>query len=612
MNTITPRGWLLDFLKTQKSGLTGHMEKAGYPYNETYWGSEEHPPYKGIFWWPFEQTAYHIDGMTRTAILLQDKELLQKAEKIIYAVIDNPDEDGYLGPVEIKKITDEYTRWSHVIFFRACLALYEYNHDEKIIDAMTKHYLDCPCDYQLIRNVYNVEIMLELYRHNGNQKLLDLAIEAYETGHDNIVTETLGKISAKAHIHGVTYNEYAKLGAILYRETGNKAYLRDSIRAYEKIKKKYLLPGGCNSSSEYMDSDRYDEVYELCDISDMTWSLHYLAQITDNAAYSDMIETCIFNAGIGSVTEDFRALQYFSCANQLIFNEKSSHCRFDMGGKSMTYAPMPFTACCPGNMNRFMPNYILSLWDITENIVTARMYGPSHFESDLGENHISIEEKTTYPFDLSVEFSIHTEAPFTLRLRIPAWCTKFQVIGADYIVKNGFAVMQIAKSKTISLTMDADILKKENHGGVYFTRGPLVYTLGMKGSREKIGDPDFPTYRIEPDKKWNYAIVDDSIPTYHTGTDTVWDVESDLPSITVKAKEVTNWKLAVKKKLKCINWKYEPIEKVGQWTLTPTLPRRDRCKLSEEAFAIKLVPYGAAKVRMTVLPQINIDKTERK
>ncbi len=603
-NTVTtPRGWLLDFLKTQKSGLTGHMEKSGYPYNETYWGSEEHPPYKGIFWWPFEQTAYHVDGLTRTAILLQDEELLKKAEAIIYAVINNPDEDGYLGPKEIKVVTDEYTRWSHVVFFRACLALYEYNHDETIINAMTKHYIGYPCDYSPIRNVYNVEIMLELYRHNGNKKLLEMAIKAYEKGHDNIVTETLGKISDKAPIHGVTYNEYAKLGAILYRETGNKAYLRDSIRAYAKLQKKYMLPGGCNSSSEYMNSDRYDEVYELCDISDMTWSLHYLAEITDDTSYSDMIEACIFNAGIGSVTEDFRALQYFSCANQLIFNDKSSHCRFDMGGKSMTYAPMPFTACCPGNMNRFMPNYILSLWDATENTVTARMYGPSHFESNSNGNHIAIEEKTTYPFDLSAEFVIETEAPFTFRLRIPAWCTSFRVNGAEYITKNGFAILQIEKSTALSVVMDADILQKENHGGVYFTRGPLVYTLGMKGSREKIGDPDFPIYRIEPDKKWNYAIIGDGAPVYTQGTDTVWDVENDLPSITVQAKEVTNWKLAEKKKLKGLNWKYETIEKVGKWTLTPTIPRKDRRELGKTETAIKLVPYGAAKVRMTVLPK---------
>ncbi|MBQ8862803.1 MAG: hypothetical protein IJ021_08715 [Clostridia bacterium] len=39
--------------------------------------------------------------------------------------------------------------------------------------------------------------------------------------------------------------------------------------------------GRCNSSSEYMLNNRYDET---CDIADMIWSLHYLAEICDDAA----------------------------------------------------------------------------------------------------------------------------------------------------------------------------------------------------------------------------------------------------------------------------------------------------------------------------------------
>ena len=35
----------------------------------------------------------------------------------------------------------------------------------------------------------------------------------------------------------------------------------------------------------------------------------------DNTGYLDQIEKCVFNAGLGAVTEDFRALQYFSCVN---------------------------------------------------------------------------------------------------------------------------------------------------------------------------------------------------------------------------------------------------------------------------------------------------------
>ncbi|MBQ9746470.1 MAG: glycoside hydrolase family 127 protein, partial [Clostridia bacterium] len=363
MNTAKnkPAGWLLDYLETQMQGLTGNIEKAGYPFDRKFWGEANPKNENSRFWWPFEQTAYYIDGYTRVAILLEKPEMLKKAESLIYPVINSTDGDGYLGHARLKARIDGNERWPHVVFFRACLALYSYNKDKKIIDALTRHYLCSPADYSELRNLYNVEIMLCLYKINGEAMLLSLAAEAYEKGRDNIVQNALARVGTKAHIHGVTYNEYAKLGALLFSCTGEKKYLSDSVKAYEKIIRRYLLPGGCNSSSEYMLNNRYDEAYETCDIADMTWTLHYLAEICDDAKYSDMIEKCIFNAGIGSVTEDFRALQYFSSANQIILDETSSHCRYDMGGKAMAYSPMPFTACCPGNVNRIMPNFALSM-----------------------------------------------------------------------------------------------------------------------------------------------------------------------------------------------------------------------------------------------------------
>ncbi len=38
--------------------------------------------------------------------------------------------------------------------------------------------------------------------------------------------------------------------------------------------------------------------------------------------------------------------------------------------------------------------------------------------------------------------------------------------------------------------------------------------------------------------------------------------------------------------------------------MIPTLPRKDRRELATEPVTVKLIPYGAAKVRMTVLPKV--------
>ncbi len=610
-----PLGWLSEYLQTQMQGLTGHMEKAGYPFDRRFWGEREPRNENSRFWWPFEQTAYHIDGYVRTAILLEEPEMLEKAKSLIYPVLNAADKDGYIGHKNMKPYDDGLERWAHVVFFRACLALYSYNKDKNITEALTKHYLSCPTDYSEIRNLFNVEIMLSLYKINGEKRLLELAVESYENGKNNEVQNTLSRVNKKAPVHGVTYNEYAKLGALLYSCTGEKRYLADSVKAYEKLIRLYMLPGGCNSSSEYMLNNRYYETYETCDIADMTWSLHYLAEICDDAKYSDMIEKCIFNAGIGSVTEDFRALQYFSCANQIVLDETSSHCRYDMGGKSMAYSPMPFTACCPGNVNRIMPNFALSMWSLEENGVTARMYGPCEYSGKINGKNFSITEKTNYPFDFKIDFEIKTEAPLKLRLRIPGWCKDVSstIKGGECSLDinnpcgDKFMSFSVESDSQITVEFKADIVQKENHGGVYFERGPLVYSLGMLGKREKSGDADFPAYKMYADKKWNYAIVGNGAPQFSQGSGTKWDLRESLPSITVSCREVENWHLRRAKKLCGTNWNYEPktIEFEKAALLTPHLPLRSHMKLAEKTERITLYPYGACKLRMTVLPKID-------
>ena len=56
-------------------------------------------------------------------------------------------------------------------------------------------------------------------------------------------------------------------------------------------------------------------------MTDYTWTLDYFLQATGECEWADRIERIIFNAGMGSVTKDFRALQYFSSVNQILATE---------------------------------------------------------------------------------------------------------------------------------------------------------------------------------------------------------------------------------------------------------------------------------------------------
>ena len=57
-------------------------------------------------WWPYEQTAYYIDGVNRLGILLNDESLIEKAKVNTRYVINHLDSTGRFGI----KLSDKWWR----------------------------------------------------------------------------------------------------------------------------------------------------------------------------------------------------------------------------------------------------------------------------------------------------------------------------------------------------------------------------------------------------------------------------------------------------------------------------------------------------------------------
>ena len=334
LTSVQPRGWLRQYLEHQRDGLTGHIEAAGFPYNTGAWmmpmiNIKGYPS-----WWPYEQTAYWIDGLARCGYLLGDPGLIARATSQIDCVLEHADSDGYLGPAFMKPAT-EYNRWPHSIFFRALMAHASASGDVRIVPALQQHYLSNSSPHSGYREVCNIEAMLWTYQQSGDERLLDQAVHAFQE-YNRIYPKSDTSLASLfsdsiPSEHGVTYNETAKLGAILYLYTGNETYLQASINAYRKIDHHHMLVDGINSSTEGLRGKDPLDSHETCDIADYTWSAGYLMMATGSAEYADKIERACFNAAPGAVTRDFKAMQYFSCPNQVIATTTSNHNIFFRG-----------------------------------------------------------------------------------------------------------------------------------------------------------------------------------------------------------------------------------------------------------------------------------------
>ena len=139
----------------------------------------------------------------------------------------------------------------------------------------------------------------------------------------------------------MTFNETAKLAAVLYLYTGKSEYLSAVEHAYKKVDRWYMLLDGVHSSTEGMRGIDPLQSHETCDIADYTWALGYLLMATGKSEYADDIERACLNAAPGAVTKDFKALQYFSCPNQVVADRTSNHNEFSHGSAWMSYRPNP-------------------------------------------------------------------------------------------------------------------------------------------------------------------------------------------------------------------------------------------------------------------------------
>lgn len=630
---IKPNGFLKKFLQKQLSGLTGNIGSAGYPYSVVEWGADDFindKLEKHCTWWPYEQTGYWLDGYIRLGILLNDESVIANASRIIYNAINKADKDGYIGPAFMKNAGHNY-RWAHVVFFRACIALYDYNKDEKIISALTKHYLNSDYDHSLSRDVINVEIMCLLYERTGNYKLIEKAEFCYKRFNEIEPFDWRDEVilsNKKPFVHGVTYNEMMKLPMLLYKHTNNKHYLNVALSAIKKLEKYFMLPGGLINSDEFVESNYYYYCYETCNITDYTWALSYFAKTLNDAKYGDMIEKCVFNAGMGSVTEDFTGLQYMSCANQFILDRSSTHCEFHRGTKQMSYRPNPYTECCAGNVNRFMPNYIQNMWRTECNKIYCDLFGASEYQTVVNGKTVKICEETEFPFGESFSFKVETKTPFKLYIRKPSYYSDYGINadGMKVDFKKGYFVISVRKSVEISINFNSEIVEHYLKGskskgildGIYYSKGLFVYANGQKGAREidvleDRQSKECPAYNIVPNKEWGYGAFGNANPVFsQANTATEFDLDKDLPTITIDGAKILNADF-VHKKTVTSRWnvdfrarKYSEFIKVkGDFKFTPDLLKTKNVYGNTQK--ITLYPYGACKIRQTVFPIVKED-----
>lgn len=607
VDQIFPQGWLRELLVRQRDGLGMNREVSGHPYNTCLWngiiptGSSSSAVQD---WWPYEQTAYLLDGLYKCGQLLQDTALIALGQENIDYVLSHVRSDDRLGPECLGDL-----QWAFSVFARLLMADYEVSKNPEIIRALTNHFLALP-DSLTNRQTCIIESMCWTYSHTRDQRILDKAEDIWSTFS---LTDHPDNEFFKYHtmaagdsisVHGVTAAEVGKIPILLYLLTGKEAYKSAAIGFMKGVEKYHELPDGIPSSSEKLTGTSPEALHETCDISDFTWSYGYLLRATGDVKWADKIENAVFNAGLGAIGKDFKAHQYFSSPNQVFATHTSSVAPYgDEGLARQAYRAGFDVECCTGNVHRIFPNFAARMWmkDLDGGVVAA-LYAPAILRTGVGDDNIPVEIETItdYPFSGQIKFRIKSNQSinFPITMRIPGWADFATVTVNDEnpITVNGAGFYKLERrfnsGDEIILNIPMDVRKTQTaEGQVSISRGPVLFSLLIKEDVKRITDrmksnAEFPAYDIKPASPWNYALIlSDRFDPQEIQVTTKkiigfpWEVGNSPVTLKAKARRVPTWAGTVN---------------------TPSIPRA--ITTSQEVEEVELVPSGATRIRVSVFP----------
>ncbi len=648
LGTIKPEGWLRNELQRMVQGMTGHLDE-WYP---TVCG--ERNGWLGGDGDNWERGPYWIDGLYPLALLLEDKGLEAKALKWVEWTLTHQREDGYIGPVELKK--DQRTQppplgaqtgkaddwWPRMVVLKILQQHYDATRDPRVVTVLDKYFryqlrtlpltpLHDPKNpksgsfWAAQRGADNLMVVLWLYNRTGDKYLLDLAHLLQKQ--TNPVTEWFenGKV-LKLHgpkkgenredspFHGVNLAQTIKTPLVEYQLDGRPYHLTATRKGFADIHRNHGQPYGLFGADEYMHGPGLDRGSELCTAVEMMFSLEKMMEISGETEFADRLEQIAFNVLPTQVSDDQRTRQYFSQANQVECSVGDSGF-FDLyEGKSQVYGLLTGFPCCTCNLHQGWPKFTQHLWMASaDGGLAAMAYSPSQVTKIVAKNQkVTIREETFYPFEETIRFHIEVAGTveFPLHLRVPGWCNnaKLSVNGVTQPpVKAGtMALLKRAwkKGDRVELILPMAIRKSSwDQRSVAIERGPLLFALRVEEKwsgvkKQEGGDTEIRECRSA--SPWNYALLGSQLKDLEkcfevvhsadAGKNYPWNLAGAPLELRTKAVRLPEW--TMKNHAGC-----PPPSPM-------TMPTHGTVE------SIRLIPYGCTTLRISGFPWIEV-KPER-
>jgi hypothetical protein len=471
--------------------------------------------------------------------------------------------------------------------------------------------------YRWQDNLYTV---LWLYNRTGDRQLLSLASLLHEQGYDweaqfanfkytsKETRQTLGLEEshplpdAAMQTHGVNNAMALKAAPIWWLVSGKLSDRSELSRQLGMLDQYHGLPNGIFSADEHFAGPDPSQGVELCTVVETMFSYEQAFAILGDPNIADRLERVSYNALPAATSNDMWSHQYDQQPNQIACTRAPRQWSTN-GPDSNLFGLAPNFGCCTANLHQGWPKFVANMWMTTQDEgLVAAAYGPSEVYFKVEGEQVSVLEDTDYPFRGNIRFVVHTGAPqiFSLVLRIPEWAASANIqVNGKWVpatqqanVPGGFYPIRRRwqDGDAIDLTLSiAPRVTHWYHDSAVFERGPLVFALPLDGKWTELkkyaqGSAD---WEVTPTCKWNYAVeigLCAATVMQETESSTPFDAEHPAVALHVHGRQLLEWTL-----------------KENSAGPLPISPVSSKAPLRD----LRLVPYGAAKVRITAFPYLS-------
>ncbi len=609
IGSITPKGWLRHQLELEANGMTGHLEEIS-PWCKFEGNAWVSPEGKGHSSW--EEAPYWLKGYGDLGYVLKDEKIIKGARRWIDGVLSSQEADGYFGPRANKTGLEGHPDlWPHMVMLNVLQSFYDATGDERVLPFMTKYFKwlnEQPPEtfkrgyWPNVRWGDTIETAYWLYNRTGDAFLLETAKKI----HENMAKWADGIIDW----HNVNIAQGFREPGVYYMQAKDPKFLAAAERNYDKVTGLYgQFPGGGFVGDENCFANHTDPRggFETCVIVEFMHSFEMLTRISGNPVWADRCEDLAFNSLPAALSPDLKGLHYLTCPNQIQLDKKNKAPGVQNSGMMFSYSAGAYR-CCQHNVSHGWPYYAEELWLATaDKGLCASLYAASEVTAKVGDGvTVKIAEETDYPFGDTINLHVATEKAvnFALYLRIPRWCEKaaLKINGKAVKMTAGplsFAVIDRVwkNGDTVTLQLPMQLTARvweKNNNAVSLNYGPLSFSLKIGEKWQKYGGSEnWPDMEVYPTTPWNYGLVLD--PKNPAQSIKLVRKTNPLPDQPFAPDSAPIELQAKAKKIEA--WQADGQNMIGKLQASPV-------KSDEPVETVTLIPMGAARLRVSTIPQI--------